>query len=795
MHTWQHLIAAVEQRVEADAAAQVVVERLHDFEAAISEVPPEPSAWATELMNMPAPELAAQADHFDALAAEFQEVQRARPGLWQRLLALLGLYDPIGRADQKYKAAQQALHIRWDELNQDESSAGETAQVCSEVSAQLRAAIRRQEYDRARTSAQVAYDQARELAEQERTRFQGTAAELPEAVRDDMETYLPDAVRAVTLEPALAALESQLLELLSQIDALAGAANRLLDANELSLVMLTEFRQTRAGKERFLWDVRLPVPLDVLDKHLAKWRHLVKFWEAESAQRRVRDEIERLPDETAAARKVKDTADALLALGGRLLRATWLDGAGRMDNAQLQKVRDYAAAVLTVSSKYDPATYGELKGIEEASFPAALQLFPVWATTNLATRSNFPLTAELFDLVIIDEASQCDVPSALPLLFRAKRVVVIGDPQQLRHVATLAGRSDLEAAHRYAIAPAAFQYGLRSLFDVASRSTGVHPGALLLNEHYRSDARIIGFSNGVFYHDRLKIKTDLSRRGFRRSFLNEYGGICWLQVSGATQYLGKGNVANIEELEAATAVVTRLLPGLGRYGLASASIGVVTPYRKQEELLEQRLGAHNGADGRLRIGTAHTFQGDERDFMVFSPVLARGITPGSLDWLERTGNLLNVAVTRPRVALIVVGDWEFCRSLPENSVYCRLAHYVEKQGLPIYRRVDDLPLLSGQPAPIDGYILDPHNPEMNRVTLRRYLHSLREYVWWLDKYFNSHIVDLLDDVFRDQTTRLRQVRLLTAWECTQPRVKDIGSGRTRRRFARPQGRQTPLSGR
>jgi hypothetical protein len=56
--------------------------------------------------------------------------------------------------------------------------------------------------------------------------------------------------------------------------------------------------------------------------------------------------------------------------------------------------------------------------------------------------NKFPLAPEMFDLVIIDEASQCDIPSAIPLLYRSKKAVIIGDPNQLRHVATLATSLD-----------------------------------------------------------------------------------------------------------------------------------------------------------------------------------------------------------------------------------------------------------------------------------------------------------------------------------------------------------------
>ena len=57
-----------------------------------------------------------------------------------------------------------------------------------------------------------------------------------------------------------------------------------------------------------------------------------------------------------------------------------------------------------------------------------------------------------------------------------------------------------------------------------------------------------------------------------------------------------------------------------------------------------------------KVGTAHRFQGDECDIMVFSPVIAEGLPQRLLRWVARTDQLLNVSITRARAALHIVGD-------------------------------------------------------------------------------------------------------------------------------------------
>lgn len=88
------------------------------------------------------------------------------------------------------------------------------------------------------------------------------------------------------------------------------------------------------------------------------------------------------------------------------------------------------------------------------------------------------------------------------------------------------------------------------------------------------------------------------------------------------------------------------------------SVGVVTPFSAQarsiQSRLEQRVSAEERARVSMAVGTAHRFQGDERDVIVFSPVASGGLMPQTLDWLSGTPNLFNVAITRARSYLLVV---------------------------------------------------------------------------------------------------------------------------------------------
>src|SRR6185369_7992395 len=120
-------------------------------------------------------------------------------------------------------------------------------------------------------------------------------------------------------------------------------------------------------------------------------------------------------------------------------------------------------------------------------FPKVAQLLPCWAVTSLSARGRLPFEPALFDLAVIDEASQCDIASALPLLYRARRAAIIGDSLQLKHVSTVAPQQDrlMLAAHGLAEGHAAWAYSVNSLFDLA-RSVCRHEDIVNLLEHHRS---------------------------------------------------------------------------------------------------------------------------------------------------------------------------------------------------------------------------------------------------------------------------------------------------------------------
>ena len=81
---------------------------------------------------------------------------------------------------------------------------------------------------------------------------------------------------------------------------------------------------------------------------------------------------------------------------------------------------------------------------KRVDFNLAIQTIPLWTSTTKEISKCLPLTKELFDIVIFDESSQCDIATAIPSIYRAKKLIVVGDPHQLRHISFLSTKRQLE---------------------------------------------------------------------------------------------------------------------------------------------------------------------------------------------------------------------------------------------------------------------------------------------------------------------------------------------------------------
>lgn len=277
------------------------------------------------------------------------------------------------------------------------------------------------------------------------------------------------------------------------------------------------------------------------------------------------------------------------------------------------------------------------------------------AVTSLSAKNAYPLKEELFDIVIIDEASQCDIASALPLIQRTKQLVVIGDPLQLRHISIIKSNEEQLIKNKLTIGENPLvQYSEKSLWDychdlITTAKNNNH--TVVLDCQYRCHPQIIGYSNEFFYR-RLGINLRVSFEDKHPELKTK--GVFWKDVKGHqfSSVINRNDAEVNKSIECARKFAS-LYPDI--------SIGIISPFKHQAQEINAKIPQEYR--NRIVADTVHKFQGDERDIIIYSLVVTDNSPDTKIRWIDNSvPNLVNVAVTRARSALIVVGNKDYIRT-------------------------------------------------------------------------------------------------------------------------------------
>ncbi|GAA4601061.1 hypothetical protein GCM10023107_55320 [Actinoplanes octamycinicus] len=353
--------------------------------------------------------------------------------------------------------------------------------------------------------------------------------------------------------------------------------------------------------------------------------------------------------EALAAATAQRAASHLAATGGTDLAAAWSalhDAEHDLREAAGRAMRDAArgadrwtrearraAGALATALRAGRNRRREL--LARMAAAPLVRALPLWIGTVADVEDLLPPEPGLFDLVVIDEASHVDQIRAAPVLARARRALIVGDPRQLRFVSFVSDVDVTQVLDRHG-ADERLDVRRVSSYDLAAAAAPV----TWLAEHHRSVPHLIDFPARRFYGGRVSVLT-------RTPAADAIDAVDVRHVSAAEVVKG----VNRAEVTAALAAVEELAAA-GHRG-----IGVISPFRAQAEALEAALVAAVPAERieelRLRVGTVHAFQGSEADAVVVSLGLVDGDSAGRRRFVTDP-QLFTVMVTRARRRLVVL---------------------------------------------------------------------------------------------------------------------------------------------
>ena len=282
-------------------------------------------------------------------------------------------------------------------------------------------------------------------------------------------------------------------------------------------------------------------------------------------------------------------------------------------------------------------------------------------TATLVGANHYTVRNVKFNTVVIDEAGQALEPACWIPILKAQKVVLAGDHFQLSPTirSTEAAKGGLSTT-------------------LLEKCVALHPQAVtLLEEQYRMNEAIMSYSSRIFYEDKLKAHQSVAHRllftgDIPLNFIDTAG-------CGFDEKLEGTSSTNSEEAAFLFKHLTQLVGQLNAHDVVSnfPTIAVISPYKEQIRLLKEQLlnQPELAAYGdKISVNTIDSFQGQERDVVYIS--MTRSNNEGDIGFLADIRRM-NVAMTRARKKLVVIGDSSTLAQLPFYADFITYAEQLD----------------------------------------------------------------------------------------------------------------------
>ena len=345
-------------------------------------------------------------------------------------------------------------------------------------------------------------------------------------------------------------------------------------------------------------------------------------------------------------------------------------------------------------------------------------VFPIIITTCISAHK-IGSPEPLFDMTIMDEASQCNVAISLVPIIRGEKLMLVGDPQQLNPVILLDEITKSKLRRKYHVSEE-YDYRKNSIYKTYLACDAVSDEVLLRN-HYRCNPKIIGFNNKKYYNSKLQIKSKST----------EPNPLVYVDVNGGRSDVKNTSPAEVEEV-LSYAELNK-----------DKSIAVITPFVNQKSMIEGGIKERNLDN--LVCGTVHAFQGDEKDVVLFSAALSERTGEGTYNWLKNNKELINVATSRAKDKLVLLADSKQLERLHKGQSDDDLYELVQ------YIRTNGQSQITEKHISSRALGIQPFSTATETAFLENLTHAL-ENIWLSQSRYVIHKEVAISQVFRDNIT-------------------------------------------
>jgi AAA domain len=302
---------------------------------------------------------------------------------------------------------------------------------------------------------------------------------------------------------------------------------------------------------------------------------------------------------------------------------------------------------------------GQLKRFEELVLRGA----SVVAGTCVGLGSSEAFGRLTFDLCIIDEASKAAPTEALYPMVRSRAVVLVGDPKQLPPFES--GSLDIEEYQ-----PEELKRTLLDHFLEHLPKTNI----FALRHQQRMCETIGDMISVAFYEGKLVNKRPDEKRPawIRRAFPQP---VIWLDTKGSRQSAVGKSYINAGELRATLFMLEKLDSAVRKSKVPErVSVCVIAAYAAQAHAIESKVQKDSFPKLAIEIATVDSFQGRECDVCIFSITLSNS---GNFLGFLKSANRINVALSRPRDLLVIIGDRRFVAGVSASNPFSSVVDYID----------------------------------------------------------------------------------------------------------------------
>ncbi len=348
----------------------------------------------------------------------------------------------------------------------------------------------------------------------------------------------------------------------------------------------------------------------------------------------------------------------------------------RIDYNVKNAVTNQRLSLVAYNDALQSENFSEYKRkVDTLNFDHIFKAFPLWLAHLSELNAVLPTHKELFDVVIIDEATQCDIASVLPAIYRAKKVVIAGDPKQLKHYSFISKKQQQQFRKKLSLPDnSLFNYRDKSILDVYLEHIQHQDQVSFLREHFRSSPKIIGFSNKKFYDNQLQVlkATPDVHKELKTMVCKCTGAGAKREDKGQNEIEGQLLLLTLDEL-------------ISKHAKKPCSIGILSIFGDQVNYLKKELKSRYTLEILKKFdvlcGTPYHFQGNERDIMLLSFCIDNESHHSAFRYINRP-DVLNVAITRAKQYQQIFHSLDV-NKLESSSLLYEYLHFLEDQEIDI----------------------------------------------------------------------------------------------------------------